>query len=160
MIFFDEDDRSLSDHDQEIEETIDSLLKELNIGAAASKISKSLSLDDEFKNFEKLNTTMRKNLAFDISMVVGSSGDWQTALKIINDDTLSDTENVKILAWKLRCLVENDRFAEAIATWKGIESRAANKKQVAYLAYKAFDALGMRKESEELRRQLSKVSVN
>lgn len=133
-----ESDESLSQY------TLDALLKELKL-SSSSTMARDRSRF--FEPFLSLPTASLLSLGLDVAVAAGLSGDWASALKILQTMLKVGDDRTELKLWQLRCLVELQEFGEALALSKSVGWKAAQMVHVNYLTGFAFEGLDMRAEA-------------
>jgi hypothetical protein len=88
-------------------------------------------------------------IAEDLSLFLGLSGDWTLAFEVIDKLLgLYTEEHHREKLWKLRCLVELERNAEAIALAHNTKWETASLLHVNYLTGLAYEALGLAEQAQ------------
>ncbi len=129
------------------DEVLRNLVKDFDL-AGSGELNQGRDLRDQFLHLMRLPTPRFRQLGLNLAAVSGLSGDWTFSLELVQRllDLGDDSLTTKL--WQLRCLIELERFAEALAVsqshrWTGKEWIHVN-----YLSAIAYEALGMRDESK------------
>ncbi len=128
------------------QDNFNSMLKELELGDEKLPGS-NRNLRTEFMSFLKIRTDLFQKVGFRMSVVIGMSGDWQLSLEFVSRlvDLGDDSRDVKL--WQLRCLVELERYAEAIALSSAVKWLSTDMIHVNFMTALSYDALGMKEQA-------------
>jgi hypothetical protein len=125
---------------------IQALLKDLELDSSSTdKVVRDLRT--ELGPFLRLSPEVFARIGFDVSIVAGSSGDWNLALEFAQKLVSLHDERPVLQIWRLRCLVELERYAEALALSASLRWQPSQMIHVNYLTGLAFEALGMRDQA-------------
>lgn len=100
--------------EQELGELIQSLLRDLEISHEAFAAQDHIDVDHEFGSLLK-STRSSRTIFFDASLMAASLGRWDRALEWCEAFMAQDSHSEGLNIWRMRCLVELERFSEALA---------------------------------------------
>jgi tetratricopeptide (TPR) repeat protein len=104
----------MAESSEELGDLIQNLLRDLEISHDSFATEDSIDVDSEFG--ELLNATKSKRtIYFDASIMAASLGRWDRALDWCDLFLNKELTSPGVLAWKMRCCVELERFSEALA---------------------------------------------
>jgi hypothetical protein len=136
--------------------TLRSLLKELDLEETVADRALR-DLREEFGALLKLSPPVFLRVGLDVSIVVGVSGDWNLALEFVQRLIALNDDRLEIKIWQLRCLVESERFAEALALSGSVRWKPELMLHVNYLTGLAFEALNMVEQARLRFEAVSKI---
>lgn len=119
--------------EQELGDLIQSLLRDLEISQDTFASEDHIDIDKEFSSLLGA-TKSRRTIYFDASLMAASLGRWDKALEWCESFEASDLTSFGLLSWKMRCLVEMERFSEALALASSQEWPAPYQIHVKYLS--------------------------
>jgi tetratricopeptide (TPR) repeat protein len=134
-------------HD-ESERTARSLLRDLGYGEADWDYG-TVPLRSGLQSFFSLGPDSFKRVGLDVAVFAGVSGDWALSLEVLLKLIELGEAGLRVKLWHLRCLVELDRHAEALAVVNSVRWSEAQRIHVNYLAGIAFEALGIGEQARQ-----------
>ncbi|MBS1985797.1 MAG: hypothetical protein JST16_16685 [Bdellovibrionales bacterium] len=150
------DDPVAGDESSEAHSLAQTLIKDLGLGDNLVA-QDSRTLTEDFRGALQLEAAAFARVGLDLSVVVGVSGDWTLALELVTRLTNDGVDSTPAKMWKLRCLVECHRYAEALALSQTVNWESSAMIHVNYLTGQAFESLGLREQAqirfEAVRRQ-------
>lgn len=123
-------------------EIVQNLLKDLEISQIGDEIHGKVNLEPELNSLFKASKSKR-TIFFDASLLAASMGAWDKALDWCQSFERTETLSESALVWKMRCLVENERFSEALALGSSCEWASHNLIHVKYLSGICYKSLKM-----------------
>lgn len=133
--------------DFDLDSVAKTLIKDLQLGESEWG-QEPVSLEKALRGLDSLSPHNFRNVALDVSVVCGLSGDWILALKLVSRLLTDNDDRVEVKIWELRCLVECGRYAEALALAQTVHWERSRLIHVNYLTGVAFDALGMKQQAQ------------
>ncbi|NCN27209.1 hypothetical protein GW915_06485 [bacterium] len=135
--------------ERNVDKLVEDLLRALEI-SGGDAYSSRVELESLFEKVILLPSGQFVRIGFDLSMLIGVSGDWQMAYKLaLKLEESNKSVNLELLkVWQLRCLVELERFSEALAIVRAQNWADRSQIHVNYLAGLAFRSLGMHQEAK------------
>lgn len=100
--------------DNELGDLIQSLLRDLEISHDSFVSEDLIDVDSEFKSLIA-STKSERTIYFDASIMAASLGRWDKALAWCEAFEAKGEPSFGVQAWRMRCLVEMDRFSESLA---------------------------------------------
>lgn len=104
----------MSNSTEDIGELIQTLLRDLEISHESFATEDRIDVDSEFASLIS-GATAGHNIYFDASLMAASLGRWDRALEWCEVFMNKDLTSPGVLAWRMRCLVELERFSESLA---------------------------------------------
>jgi hypothetical protein len=139
------DSSPASEELEDSKEDLKKLYRDLELGEDFEKSGPSLK--KFFTPFVKLKKAQFLAVAKDLSVVSALSGDWNLALELIQKlDAKENSDSLRV--WRLRCLIELERFAEAIALVHHVKWESKSLIHVNYLTGLAYEALGIAEQAQ------------
>ena len=127
----------------------DSLLKEL---------LRDLELDEIRQGYGDLSTVLSsvtalddarfRRVALDASVFAGVSNNWQLALDYVQRLRTLGDESAEVMLWKLRCLVELEKFPEVVAIFSAHRWSEPQLLHANFLVGLAYEGLGVRDQAK------------
>ena len=124
------------------EEIIEQLSKDLDLGHGLSE-DRALHLDVDLAAWKTLSDPLFAQVGLDLSESAGSLGDWSLAFSFYMQWHEIDPVKHQKKLWQLRCLIELERFGEALALGAAHKWNPSELLHVNYLTGLAFEALGI-----------------
>ncbi len=118
---------------EDLGELIQSLLRDLEISHDSFATEDRIDVDSEFGALLSA-TKSGRTIYFDASIMAASLGRWDRALEWCETFVTRDLTSPGVMSWKLRCLVELERFSEALALASSQEWPAEYVIHVKYLS--------------------------
>lgn len=133
----------VTDEGDDSKEQIRRLYRDLELGAD-SEYSEKIDLRNLLGLYLALSGSRFVGVARDLSLFCGLSNDWELAFEVLQKlEKLRPEEIESLSTWKLRCLVELQRNAEAIALVHSVKWDPSALIHVNYLTGLAYEALGL-----------------
>ncbi len=143
--------RSVTTSSDGEEETSAALLRDLGFGEGSRETR--LDLRDEIGAFLSVPADRFAGLGLVAAVVTGLSGDWELSDRLVQRAD-RETPSPQTKLWRLRVLVELERYTEALAAVNAIRWTADQMLHVNYLAGLALEALGL---ADQARRRFDAV---
>jgi hypothetical protein len=99
---------------EDLGELIQSLLRDLEISHDTFATEDRIDVDSEFDALLRA-TKSGRTIYFDASIMAASLGRWDKALEWCEEFLARDLTSPGVHVWKMRCLVELERFSESLA---------------------------------------------
>jgi len=132
----------------EVDRTARSLLRDLGYGESDWDAG-ALALKEGLGGLFRLGPDSFRRVGLDASIFAGTSGDWAVALEFAQKLLDLGEGGLSVKLWQLRCLVELDRFAEALAIVNSVRWTETERIHVNYLAGVAFESLGLADQARQ-----------
>lgn len=125
------------------------LLRDLGV---TQETKSSLFFDDasDLENFDKEDPKTILKVGFDVALYLGSCHRWAKSLQVV--EALLRIErvmNLSLKLWHLRCLVELNRYAEAIVLVDSTPWEREQMIHVNYFAGLSFDGLKLKDQAKQ-----------
>jgi hypothetical protein len=106
-------------------------------------------LSPMLKGVEALDDIRFRRVAMDVSVFAGLSNNWHFALECLERLRSLGDETQEILLWKLRCLVELEKFAEGVALFTAQLWSDGHLIHANFLVGLAYEGLGVRDQAKQ-----------
>jgi len=134
---------------REIDRIVSELYRDLDLGTAGD-LETSIDLEGVLGAVLDLPEQKFLRVAFDLSCLIGVSGDWQLAHDIYSKlegvKEFTATQQTKL--WHTRCLIELERYSEALAIVRAVRWSDSQQIHVNYLSGLAFESLNMNDDAQ------------
>ena len=138
--------------DDQVEDEGDDLIRALFRDLEMSESAKrgaDAPLGDSFTAFHHLPPASLERVGLDLAAYLGLGGDWSSSLGVVLKALEADGGNLTLKVWQLRCLVELERYAEAVALVNVVRWTDAERIHVNYLAGQSFESLGLKDQARQ-----------
>jgi hypothetical protein len=139
---------AVSEGEDEALLAMEALFRDLELGDFVDEGVERRSLAPEFESFLELPPEQFRNVAQDLSVVCGVSGDWNLALKFVQRLLALGDDRLELKIWQLRCAVEVENFAESLALANAVRWPPEWMIHVNYLTALAYEGLGMKEQAK------------
>lgn len=131
--------------DEDLESVTSALIRDLGLARPEGEISDTSAA---FRGFLDASPDVLGKVGIDVSIAAAAGGDWKLALEITDKViALGLSTPLSFRLWRLRCLAETARFAEALAMAQAVRWENEHMIHVNYLTGLAFESLGMRSQA-------------
>ncbi len=129
---------------QDEDQTLASLMRDFGIERLNRRDER---LSDDFAAFFQISDEALKRTALDVAVALGLGDDWEASLQVIEKMERAGDPRPQVKVWKLRCLVELERYAETIALSATGQWSPEQLVHVNYLVGLSYEALGVRDQA-------------
>jgi tetratricopeptide (TPR) repeat protein len=105
-------------------------------------------LEEDLGALENLSPDRFKHIALDAAVLAGMSENWQLSLRLIERLSALGEDSIRVNLWKLRCLVELENFAEAVALFGSVRWPKDMLLHANFLVGLAYEGLGVREQAK------------
>ncbi|MEO5668226.1 MAG: hypothetical protein ABIR96_09225 [Bdellovibrionota bacterium] len=127
----------------------ESLLKELLRDLELDEIRQGYGdLSAVLQGVVELEDTRFRRVAMDASVFAGVSNNWQLALDCVERLKKLGDETSNVVLWKLRCLVELEKFPEVVAIFSSQRWGEEQLLHANFLVGVAYEGLGVRDQAK------------
>jgi len=136
----------------------DSLLKELLRDLELDEIRQGYGdLSGVLEGVVVLDDVRFRRVALDASVFAGVSNNWQFALTCVDRLLGLGEESFEVVLWKLRCLVELEKFPEVVAIFSAQRWSDTHLIHANFLVGLAYEGLGVRDQAKLRFEAVSKI---
>lgn len=137
-----------AEHRDEAELAARNLLRDLGFSEADWE-SGTVPLRNGLSGLLDLGPDSFRRVGLDAAVFAGSSGDWNLALELVDRLLSVGDVDLRVKLWRLRSLVELERFSEALAVVNSVRWSETQRVHVNYLAGLAFESLGLFEQARQ-----------
>lgn len=136
----------VSELEDEAQVAAESLFRDLELGESLVDADRR-DLAAHFGGCLEMPASLLRGVGLDLSVTAGISGDWDLALKFLQKLIEAGDDRLELKLWQLRCAVELENCAEALALGNALRWPPAMIIHVNYLTGLAYHMLGMRDQA-------------